>query len=116
VLSVLVCPWLFVANPQAIILFVSIFGAVLGPMFGIMVADYYLVKRQVVAVDDLYTMSPDGSFHYDGALSIGLALLGAYGLIPNVGDWGWLIGASAGALLYRVLSGQGAATLAVPGE
>ncbi len=129
-LSVLVCPWLFVANPQAIILFVSIFGAVLGPMFGIMVADYYLVKRQVVAVDDLYTMSPDGSFHYDGgwnrkalqalgasgALSIGLALLGAYGLIPNVGDWGWLIGASAGALLYRVLSGQGAATLAVPGE
>ena len=63
-------------------------------------------------------MSPDGSFHYDGGwnrkallalavsgtLSIGLALLGAYGLIPNVGDWGWLIGAVAGAVLYRALS------------
>ncbi len=130
VLSVLVCPWLFVASPQAITLFVSIFGAVLGPMFGIMVADYYLVKRQVVVVDDLYTMSPAGSFHYDGGwnrkalvalaasgtLSIGLALLGAYGLIPNVGDWGWLIGAGAGAVLYCILSGQSAAALAVPGE
>jgi len=38
--------------------------------------------------------------------------LGAYGAIFNVGDWGWLIGASAGALVYRGLSGQGR-TLAV---
>ena len=63
-------------------------------------------------------MSPNGAFHYDagwnrralvalavsGALSIGLALLGAYGVILNVGDWGWLIGAGAGALVYRALS------------
>ncbi len=120
ILSVLVCPWLFVASPQAITLFVSIFGAVLGPMFGIMVADYYLVKRQIIVVEDLYTMAPSGSFHYNdgwnpkalialaiaGTLSIGLALLGAYGLMFNVGDWGWLIGAGAGALIYRGLSGD----------
>ena len=118
ILSVLVCPWLFVASPSAITLFVSIFGSVLGPMFGIMIADYYLVKRQIVAVEDLYTLSPEGSFNYDGGwnhkalialavsgvLSIGLSLLGAYGVIFNVGDWGWLIGASAGALVYRGLS------------
>jgi nucleobase:cation symporter-1, NCS1 family len=45
ILSVLVCPWLFVASPSAITLFVSIFGSALGPMFGIMMADYYLVKK-----------------------------------------------------------------------
>ena len=49
ILSVLVCPWLFVASPHAITLFVSIFGSVLGPLFGIIIADYYLVKRQVIA-------------------------------------------------------------------
>jgi nucleobase:cation symporter-1, NCS1 family len=120
ILSVIVCPWLFVASPQAITLFVSIFGAVLGPMFGIIVSDYYLVKRQTLIVEDLYTMSSGGSFHYDGgwnrraiialamagALSIGLSLLGAYKVILNVGDWGWLIGASAGALIYVALAGQ----------
>jgi NCS1 family nucleobase:cation symporter-1 len=37
------------------------------------------------------------------AVSIGLALAGAYGVIANVGDWGWLIGASLGALSYMVL-------------
>ena len=118
ILSVLVCPWLFVSSPQAITLFVSIFGAVLGPLFGIIIADYYLVKRQTVDVSDLYTMSPTGSYFYDGGwnrnavmalaisglLSIGLALLGAYGAIINVGDWGWLIGAVAAALAYYALS------------
>lgn len=118
ILSVLVCPWLFVASPSAITLFVSIFGSTLGPMFGIMVADYYLVRKQIVRVDDLYTMSPSGAFHYDGGwnsralialalsgvLSIGLSLLGAYGLILNVGDWGWLIGACVGGTIYRALS------------
>ncbi len=127
ILSVLVCPWLFVASPSAITLFVSIFGSVLGPMFGIMIADYYLVKMQAVKVEDLYTMSPAGTYNYDGGwnhkalialaisgvLSIGLSLLGAYGLMFNVGDWGWLIGASAGALVYRGLSGQERSVAAV---
>ena len=128
ILSVLVCPWLFVASPSAITLFVSIFGSVLGPMFGIMLSDYYLVKRQAVIVEELYTMSPSGAYNYDGgwnhkalvalalsgALSIGLSLLGAYGLMFNVGDWGWLIGACAGALLYRGLSASGPAMAPLP--
>ena len=118
ILSVLACPWLFVASPQAITLFVSIFGAVLGPMFGIIIADYYLVRRQQVPVADLYTLDPSGAFHYDGGwnrravvalalsglLSIGLSLLGAWRLVPDCGAWGWLIGATAGAALYRGLA------------
>ena len=69
-------------------------------------------------VDDLYTMSPTGltitmaagttkrliALALSGALSIGLSLLGAYGAMFNVGDWGWLIGAAAGAAVYWALS------------
>jgi NCS1 nucleoside transporter family len=117
ILSVLVCPWIFVSSPQAITIFVGVFGAALGPMFGIMVADYYLVKRQHIVLEDLYTMSKDGSLYFEsgwnrralialaiaGSISIGLSLLGAYGVIVSVGDWGWLIGATLGALLYTAL-------------
>jgi NCS1 family nucleobase:cation symporter-1 len=120
ILSALVCPWLFVSSPQAITLFVSIFGAILGPLFGTIIADYYLVKRQSVDVNDLYSMSPTGAYFYDGGwnrnavialaisgfISIGLALLGAYGFIINVGDWGWLIGATAAAVTYRAISAR----------
>ncbi len=118
ILSVLVCPWIFVSSPQAITVFVSIFGAVLGPIYGIMIADYYLVKREQVLVEDLYTMSPSGSLYFEGGwnhralyalalsglLSIGLSLSGAFGLVFNVGDWGWAIGAIAGAALHWLFS------------
>ncbi len=128
ILSVLVCPWLFVSSPHAITVFVSIFGAVLGPMFGIMVADYYLVKRQTIVLNDLYTLSPEGSLHFDGgwnrkalaalavsgALSIGLSLAGAFGLMFNVGDWGWLIGSASGAILYVWVNRTASPVIGVP--
>ena len=114
ILSVAVCPWLFVGSPAAITVFVSLFGSVLGPMYGIMVADYYLVKRQLVNTADLYTMSPQCGLHYrggwnlralcalglSGLVSIGLALAGKTGLMFDVGDWGWAIGATLGAVFY----------------
>jgi NCS1 family nucleobase:cation symporter-1 len=55
-----------------------------------------------------YTFAASGkgliALAISGVLSIGLSLAGAYGLMFNVGDWGWLIGAATGALVYRVLS------------
>ena len=130
ILSVLVCPWLFVASPQAITLFVSIFGSVLGPLFGIIIADYYLVKRQVVAVEDTLHAVADrgiplrrrlepqcgrrprpvrGALHRAGPA-------GCLWRLFNVGDWGWLIGAAAGGLLYRALAGQPTTEMALRGE
>jgi NCS1 family nucleobase:cation symporter-1 len=130
ILSVMVCPWIFVSSPQAITIFVSIFGAALGPMFGIMVADYYLVKHQQIILEDLYTLSPEGSLHFEGGwnrralialavagfISISLSLFGAYGVIPNIGDWGWLIGATLGAVLYTALMRREAPSLSRPGD
>lgn len=114
ILAVLVCPWLFVDSPKAITVFVSVFGAVLAPLFGIMVADYYLVKRERVRPADLYTMSERGQFHYDGGWNrVGLMALALSGVI-SIGwelctqllrvlpenNFGWPIGAAAGALIY----------------
>ncbi|MDR5833993.1 NCS1 family nucleobase:cation symporter-1 [Caballeronia sp. LZ034LL] len=114
VLAVMVCPWIFVDSPKAITIFVSVFGAVLAPMYGVMMSDYYLIKRQQVQTADLYTMQPGGRFHYDGGWNkVGLAALVLSGIVsvgwelstqmlkllpPN--NLGWLIGAAAGALLY----------------
>lgn len=130
ILSVLVCPWLFVQSAGAITAFVAIFGAVLGPMYGVMIADYYLVKHGHVELADLYSTRPGGSLYFDrgwnhtalvalaisGFVSIGLALLGGFGLMYNVGDWGWLIGAVGGGVLYYALSVRSLRTASVAAE
>lgn len=117
ILAVLVCPWIFVDSPHAITVFVSVFGAVLAPLYGVMVADYYLVKRQRVRTAELYTMAPTGQFHYDGGWNkVGLAALAVAGaisigwelatqllkLLPE-NNFGWLIGAVAGAAAYTAM-------------
>ena len=117
ILAVLVCPWLFVNSPQAITVFVSVVGALLAPLYGVMMADYYLVKRQVVNTPELYTMDAEGRYHYDGGWNhVGLKSLAISGAIaigwelctqlfkvlpPN--NFGWVIGAIAGAVAYVTL-------------
>lgn len=116
ILAVVVCPWIFVDSPQAITVFVSVFGAVLAPLFGVMVADYYLVKRQQIKTADLYTMAPTGRYHYDGGWNklglLSLAVSGAiavgwelatqlFKVLPE-NNFGWVIGAVAGAAIYLV--------------
>ncbi|BAL25627.1 NCS1 family nucleobase:cation symporter-1 [Azoarcus sp. KH32C] len=114
ILAVLVCPWIFVDSPKAITVFVSVFGAILAPLYGVMMGDFYLVKKQVVKPAELYTMSPDGRYHYDGGWNkVGLAALALSGaisigwelatqffhLLPE-NNFGWVIGAVAGASIY----------------
>ncbi|MDB5928489.1 MAG: nitrate reductase [Polaromonas sp.] len=117
ILAVLVCPWIFVDSPKAITVFVSMFGAVLAPMFGVMVADFYLLKKQVIDVAQLYSMAPGGRYHYDGGWNkVGLAALGLSSVIaigwefstqlfkvlpPN--NFGWVIGAVSGAVIYLLM-------------
>ncbi len=117
ILAVLVCPWIFVDSPQAITVFVSVFGAVLAPMFGVMVADFYLLKKQVIDVEQLYTMAPGGRYHYDGGwnkvglvalglastLSIGWELCTQLLKVLPANNFGWVIGAVAGAVIYLAM-------------
>ena len=39
-------------------------GALIGPLFGILIAGYYLVGKQKVWVEDMYTMKPDGKYWF----------------------------------------------------
>jgi nucleobase:cation symporter-1, NCS1 family len=117
ILAVLVCPWIFVDSAKAITIFVSVFGAVLAPLYGVMMADFYLVKKQQVQTAELYTMSPKGRFYYDGGwnrmgvialvisgcISIGWELCTQLLHVLPENNFGWLIGAIAGAVIYVAL-------------
>ena len=46
--SVLITPWNLYNNPEVIHYTLDILGAFIGPLFGILIADYYLVRKQNV--------------------------------------------------------------------
>ncbi|MCP8686530.1 NCS1 family nucleobase:cation symporter-1 [Marinobacterium sedimentorum] len=92
--------------------FVNTLGATLAPLYGIMIVDYYSLRKQVLRRDDLYDMK-GGTYHFgngwnDNAL-VAFGIAGAFSVatvwVPLLGQltgYAWLIGASLGGLIYYV--------------
>lgn len=80
--SVLLTPWNWYDNDEAIHYTLGVLGALIGPLFGILIAGYYVIGRQRVHVDDMFTMAPTGRYWYSrGYNRNALATVGTAGLV-----------------------------------
>ncbi|OJD20027.1 hypothetical protein AJ78_00043 [Emergomyces pasteurianus Ep9510] len=57
-------PWQLLANATKFLSVLSGFGIFIASLTGIMLADYHLVRRQKLKLDDLYTGDPEGIYWY----------------------------------------------------
>jgi nucleobase:cation symporter-1, NCS1 family len=83
VIGILIFPWKLVADPTGYIFTWLVgYSSLLGPVGGIMIADYYLVRKQELDVDELY--KPSGIYSFtNGFNSIALITL-LLGILPNI--------------------------------
>lgn len=83
VVGILIMPWKLVADPSGYIFKWLIgYSALLGPIGGIMIADYFIVRRQRLNANALY--DTEGEYRFTGGFSIGaLAALGL-GILPHL--------------------------------
>jgi nucleobase:cation symporter-1, NCS1 family len=117
-LALLVTPWNIYSSPVAINYFLGGLGAFLGPLFGIIIVDYYLIRRGHVEVDGLYREGAASPYWYRGgvnrravwvfgitaAVSIIIALVPAFGVLA---PFSWFVGAGlSGALYWMVARGR----------
>lgn len=83
VIGILILPWKLVADPGGYIFTWLIgYGALLGPIAGIMIADYYVLRKKVLDLPELYRAS--GIYRYSSGFS--LAALAAFllAVLPNL--------------------------------
>jgi nucleobase:cation symporter-1, NCS1 family len=102
VIGILMMPWKLWQDAQAyIVTWLLGYGAMLGAVGGIMIADYYLIRRAQLNVDDLYRRG--GAYEYTrGWNPIALVAL-VIGIAPNVpGFLAALGGGSASPLFARL--------------
>jgi nucleobase:cation symporter-1, NCS1 family len=101
--SVILTPWNWYSNDQAIIYTLGILGALIGPLFGTLIAGYYVISKQKVWVDAMFTMDPGGRYWFKN------------GFNPNA-MWSVLIGglpAIVSVVIPHILLDLGATTIDV---
>lgn len=109
--SIFITPWNLFNNPHVIHYTLDVLGSFIGPLFGILIADFYLVKKQRVIVDDLYTMDRKGAYWYSHGYNpkaimalIPSAIIPILCvLIPSLGglaNFTWFIGMGCGLAIY----------------
>jgi NCS1 family nucleobase:cation symporter-1 len=108
VIGVLIMPWKLLATTGGyIFVWLTGYSALLGPIAGILIADYWLIRRTRLDLDDLYR--EDGRYTYAGGWN-GRALAAfAIGVLPNLpgflataapGIFGWIGGFWTGLYAY----------------
>jgi NCS1 family nucleobase:cation symporter-1 len=118
--------WVAVITQMGLFPFVNTLGAILAPVFGIMMVDYYIIKKEKLDVDALFDDSPKAKYHYNGGfnykgmlawilsgyIAVGtvwpnILVLGLGDFFANLGGGGgyaWIIGASLGAVVHLAIS------------
>jgi NCS1 family nucleobase:cation symporter-1 len=111
VLALLVTPWNIYNSPVAVNYFLGGLGAFLGPLFGIIVVDYYLVRRGQIDVEALYREGSGSPYWYHHGFNwraVGVFVIGAtvaviIALVPAfkaLAPFSWFVGAGLSAVLY----------------
>jgi NCS1 family nucleobase:cation symporter-1 len=98
-----------------IVYFLSGLGALLGPLYGVIMVDYWLVRKGQVNVPQLYSEDPNGAYYYSRGVNlravaafIPAALIAiVLALVPgfdSVSPFSWLIGAGIAGMLYLIIA------------
>lgn len=105
--------WVAVISNIGLPKFVDTLGALLAPLYGIIVADYYLVRKQKLNIADLYTTSSKGIYWFNNgwntraivAFSIAAVFSMATVWVPalaTLAGFAWIFGALLGGLFHWI--------------
>ena len=83
VIGILIFPWKLIADPTGYIFTWLVgYSSLLGPVGGIMIVDYYCIRKQTLVVDDLYNTK--GIYTFNKGFNANAILALILGILPNV--------------------------------
>jgi NCS1 family nucleobase:cation symporter-1 len=83
VIGILIMPWKLIADPRGYIFrWLIAYSSLLGPIGGILLVDYFILRKQKLDIDGLYT---HGSiYHYTRGFNIKAVIAFIIGVLPNI--------------------------------
>lgn len=101
IIGLLMMPWKQQGGDFLVVI-QSNFSTLLGPIIGIMLADYFLVRKTMVNVDDLYNAG--GQYEYTKGFNMAaiVTMAVSFGLSLLAGDYSFFAGLAISVLIYVI--------------
>ena len=107
--------WLTFLSQIGILSFVDTFGAFFGPIFGVMISNYYFLKNGNLINKDIYSLEINGTYYFSGGWHIKAVYALFLGFIFSAStiwntnlmflqSYSWIMGAFISALTYYLLA------------
>ena len=107
--------WLTFLSQIGILSLIDTFGSFFGPIFGVIIIDYYLIKESNLSNKDLYSADNNSIYYYSNGwhikaiYSLSLGFIFSASTIWNVNlmflqSYAWIIGAIISSLTYYLLA------------
>ena len=107
--------WLTFLSQVGALSFIDTFGAFFGPLFGIMISDFYFIQKGKINNKDIYSLENNGIYYYSGGwhikavYSVILGFIFSASTIWNTNlmflqSFSWIIGAFIAAFTYYLLA------------
>ena len=109
--------WLPILSQIGVLFIVDTIGSFFGPIFGLVIADYFFIKRSIIENKDIHSLSPNGTYFYfngwnlKALYSIIIGFIFAASTIWNTSlsflqSFAWIIGAVISFMIYYLLSSK----------
>ena len=83
VIGILIFPWKLIADPNGYIFtWLIAYSSLLGPVGGIMIVDYFFIRRKKLIVDNLYSFN--GVYNYSNGYNRYAIIALLVGILPNI--------------------------------
>ena len=107
--------WLTYFSQIGILSFIDTFGAFFGPLFGVMICDFYFIKKGILNNKDIYSVESNSTYFYSG----GWHIKGVYSLLIGfifssstiwnsnlmfLNSFSWIIGGIIALIVYYLLA------------
>jgi NCS1 family nucleobase:cation symporter-1 len=127
IIGVLIFPWKLYADPHGYIFtWLIAYSSLLGPIGGILIADYYFIRKQTLSVNELY--QHEGQYKYGNGFNSKAVIALLLGILPNLPgfllqvnliaadafpewinqlyNYAWFVGFFVSGIVYWVLMGK----------
>jgi len=109
--------WVSFISKVGMFPFVNTLGAILAPVYGIMIVDYYVIKKERIDINQLFSSKKGGKYYYNDGWNqkafVAWGIAGVFSVLTvwhpslsGLGGYAWIIGAALGTVLHLMLSSK----------